>query len=212
MYSRNITTLFPAVWECSSVLDVCWAVPNLCIAVVLADLEETPILLEGFCSVAIFSLWAFHCQGNPSGFGFSGSPVTAHTADHEWLFWVMLELPVYFKSTSLAISGQIILLCCASVGVHSSWWLLGLAKWTSWQQLSLKHPVASRNSLWLGISKYLRSKYLPPTSFSERCLVLADDFCIHNWLLSPCLIMTHCFKGSLICSSLCSHHPDHYMI
>lgn len=84
---------------------------TLCRAVVLADREETPILLEGFCSVAIFTLWAFRCQGNPSGFGLSGSGSphcwswmaclshawTAHIlqehqlghlwADHPLLFW-----------------------------------------------------------------------------------------------------------------------------
>jgi len=48
-------------------------------------MEEAPILLEGFCSVAVFTLRVFHCQGNPSGFGFSLSLMAAHAADHGWL-------------------------------------------------------------------------------------------------------------------------------
>lgn len=54
-----------------------------CVMVVLADLEETPTLLGGFCPVAVFPFWSFCCQGNSSVFGNSGSPITAQS--HCWL-------------------------------------------------------------------------------------------------------------------------------
>lgn len=109
---KNITLPLPAMCESSSMMDLCpsfaW---RLCL---LTLMKRVFCLPERFGSVAIFTLWAIHCQVNPSGFGFPWQ--CSHTADHWWLGCACLSCPCTSKSTTLAKSGEFTLLCCTAIG------------------------------------------------------------------------------------------------
>lgn len=81
-----------------------------------------------------------------------------------------------------------------------------LTKWTSQQLVSLCSILSCKN-LWVFLTICVESICLPCSSL--RGVLCGNAFYIHNQLLSECLIMTHCFKGFLICNTLRSHSPDH---